>query len=618
MFRLSNLLLSPSGAAHAQHVYQTWVSAAFKTNRAGFATSVLWIVCQTANIWQPGGRTLAICQTQVYTNFSWISKCKLTTCSTDARRRLNTMRRAVVSWGSIPVSPSWRLHLATGPKRWVTVRRVVQHVALLACVILFVGARRDGWPPEVANLPMRLDPLAMLAHLLASRTLMVGSAAALVTVALTLAVGRAWCGWLCPLGTLLDLFSLRHWRGTRSAPPEGWRAVKYGLLLTILIAAALTNLTLMIFDPLTLLWRTLSVSVWPALDRIVTAAETTLYQLPALSAPVAAFETLARPALLPYEPVFYRYTLLYAGVFAAIILLNALAPRFWCRYLCPLGALLGVLSKAALVRRTVNADCKQCAACARVCPTGTIQSAQGYASDPGECTMCLECWVICPVTRFSPQLAVAAWYPYDPHRRQALVALGVTLAGWGLSHSAVGARRPDSFLLRPPGAREDDLLSRCVRCAACNRACPTGAIQPALTEAGLEGLWTPVLIPRLGSCDYSCNACGQVCPVQAIPFLNLTEKRQQVIGKAYIDQNRCIAWADHRNCLVCEEMCPVPNKAIKLEETRVRTADGEWVPVRRPHVIRGRCIGCGACEFKCPVSGAAAIRVYAPPGGLLL
>lgn len=488
---------------------------------------------------------------------------------------------------------------------------MVQSVALLACIILFIGARRDGWPPEIASLPIRLDPLAMLAHLLASRTVLVGSAVALLTVALTLIVGRAWCGWLCPLGTLLDLFSLRQWRRTRPAPPEGWRAVKYGLLLTILLAAALTNLTLMIFDPLTLLWRTLSASVWPALDRIVTAVETALYQIPALSAPVSTFETLARPALLPYEPVFYRYTLLYAGVLAAIILLNGLAPRFWCRYLCPLGALLGVLSKAALVRRTVNADCKQCALCARACPTGTIQPARGFASDPAECTMCLECWAVCPQNGvpFSARLALAPRYPYDPNRRQALVALGVALAGWGLFRSEP-TRRNEPVLLRPPGACENDLLSRCIRCAACSRACPTGAIQPALTEAGLEGLWTPVLVPRLGYCDYSCNACGQVCPVQAIPFLSLTEKRQQVIGKAYIDQNRCIAWADHRNCLVCEEMCPVPNKAIKLEETQVRTADGEWMTVRRPRVIRERCIGCGACEFKCPVSGTAAIRVY--------
>jgi formate hydrogenlyase subunit 6/NADH:ubiquinone oxidoreductase subunit I len=115
---------------------------------------------------------------------------------------------------------------------------------------------------------------------------------------------------------------------------------------------------------------------------------------------------------------------------------------------------------------------------------------------------------------------------------------------------------------------------------------------------------------RLGYCDYSCNACGQVCPVQAIPPLSLEEKRQAVIGRAYIDQNRCIAWADHIDCIVCEEMCPIADKAIKLVPTEFTKEDGSLVTVKLPQVHRERCIGCGVCEYKCPVNGEAAIRVY--------
>ena len=173
-------------------------------------------------------------------------------------------------------------------------------------------------------------------------------------------------------------------------------------------------------------------------------------------------------------------------------------------------------------------------------------------------------------------------------------------------------RREHPYLIRPPGARENNLLARCIRCGECTRACPTSAIQATVTEAGLEGLWTPLLIPRLGYCDYSCNACGQICPVEAIPPLSLEEKRQQVIGQAYIDQNRCIAWADHQNCIVCEEMCPIPDKAIKLEPTELRNAVGDMVIVQLPYVDRARCIGCGICEYKCPLNGAAAIRVSVP------
>jgi len=500
---------------------------------------------------------------------------------------------------------------------WTMLRRSVQALALLAFVALFVWSRRGGWPGSIVNIPMRLDPLAMLAHLLASRTVLVGSALALIIVVLTLAVGRVWCGWLCPLGTLLDLFSLRSWGGRREAPPDSWRKAKYGLLLTILAAALFTNLTLMIFDPLTILFRTLSVSVWPAVDQLVTAAEATLYRMPMLQPAISAFDGLLRPKVLPPEPAFYRYTLLYAGVFVGVILLNLVARRFWCRYLCPLGALLGLLSKVAIVRREVNARCEQCDACAGVCPTGTIQPAKGYASDPGECTVCLQCLAACPygAVEFLAHLSPAEGQPYDPSRRQALIALGAAIVGIGLFRSNLTARRDDPWLIRPPGARENNLLSKCIRCGECIRACPTSAIQPCVAEAGIEGLWTPLLVPRLGYCDYSCNACGQVCPVQAIPPLNLQDKRQQVIGHAYIDQNRCIPWADYRDCIVCEEMCPVPDKAIELESVEVLNGDGVLVTVQRPHVVRERCIGCGICEYKCPVNGEAAIRVYVPPTG---
>jgi ferredoxin len=129
-------------------------------------------------------------------------------------------------------------------------------------------------------------------------------------------------------------------------------------------------------------------------------------------------------------------------------------------------------------------------------------------------------------------------------------------------------------------------------------------------EASIEAIWTPVVIPRLGYCDYSCNACGNICPVQAIPALALEEKRQQVMGKATIDRDRCIPWSEDTGCIVCEEMCPLPEKAIKLELSQKMDASGELIEVKLPHVDRKLCIGCGICEYKCPVAGEAAIRVF--------
>ena len=507
-------------------------------------------------------------------------------------------------------------------KNWVVLRKLVQALALIGFLALFIVAPLKLWPAQVTNLPMRLDPLLMLSQSIASRSILAGSVLVLTVVVLSLLFGRAWCGWLCPLGTLLDLFPLKP--ASRKAAPEpaslgpqgSLRRWKYIFLLLILGMAVFGSLTLLFLDPLTIVQRSFTSAFWPALDRMVTAAETALVRLPLLESPVMQFDAWVRPLLFPERPVFTRAGLLIAGIFVFIVSLNLITRRFWCRYLCPLGGLLGLLSKFALFRRQVSEDCKGCKLCSTACPTGTIDPGKGYASDPAECTLCLDCLEVCPRSDITVNLkpAISSWNPaYDPTRRQALYSLAAAAATVAIFQSDKLHAQPSPFQLRPPGSLEEAILSRCVRCSECMRICPTGALQPALTEAGLEGLWTPILLPRLGYCDFACNACGEVCPTQAIPSLPLEEKRQQVIGKAYIDENHCLAWADHTDCIVCEEMCPLPEKAIQLSEQSVDNLDGTQKTVKLPHVLRERCIGCGICEYKCPLAGEAAIRVGVTP-----
>jgi MauM/NapG family ferredoxin protein len=228
--------------------------------------------------------------------------------------------------------------------------------------------------------------------------------------------------------------------------------------------------------------------------------------------------------------------------------------------------------------------------------------------------MCLDCLVACPrpgAMAFGVARRPGPWAPYDPGRRDAVLALtaGVgtaVLLGTGVARAV---KRPG--LIRPPGAQDEArFLPRCLRCSECMKACPTSGLQPTLGEAGLEGVWTPVLRSRLGYCDYACNACGRVCPSGAIPLLTLAEKRRQVLGVAVIDRDRCLPWAADTPCIVCQEMCPVPDKAIELGGERLVTrADGTRQRLTRPTVVADRCIGCGICEFKCPVEGPAAIVV---------
>jgi polyferredoxin len=500
-------------------------------------------------------------------------------------------------------------------RRWIIARKIAQYSALVIFIFLFVISTQPGAIPSLVNLPMRLDPLLAIAHLLSSRVILSSFALALIIIALSVIFGRAWCGWICPLGTILDMFSFKHGRQNPildTSNDKNWRKLKYSLLMAIIIAALFGNLTLLIFDPLTILLRTLSTSLWPALDHVITALEMSLVNIASLEYPIVVFDAWIRPAILPIEPAYIPAALLYFLVFVCIIVLNIVASRFWCRYLCPLGGLLGLISKASLFRRQVKGDCKGCALCERVCPTGTIDPERNFDSDPSECTLCLDCMEACPRSSiaFIAGSKLALWREYDPNRRQALATFGLTIASLAVISADSRIKNPNPHLIRPPGVIEDNFLSSCIRCAECMRACPTHALQPALLEGSLFGLWSPILVPRLGYCDYACNKCGQVCPTQAILPLPLEEKRNQVIGKAYIDQNRCIAWADHADCIVCEEMCPLPEKAIKLEVGQWQPSEGNLVEVQLPIVNRDLCIGCGICEYKCPVTAEAAIRIY--------
>jgi ferredoxin len=200
--------------------------------------------------------------------------------------------------------------------------------------------------------------------------------------------------------------------------------------------------------------------------------------------------------------------------------------------------------------------------------------------------------------------------PLDLGRRQVITAVAAGAVAVPFLRLGSLARRPDEFLVRPPGAQiEAEVLSRCIRCGQCMKVCLTNGIQPVLWEAGLEGLYTPRLIPRMGYCAYSCNLCGQVCPTGAIPQLELKVKQATVLGTAAINRTRCIPYTEGADCLVCEEHCPVSPKAITFSEQEVVNLEGERVKVKLPMVIPDRCIGCGHCEHVCPVGGAAAIRV---------
>jgi polyferredoxin len=475
--------------------------------------------------------------------------------------------------------------------------------------VLFVMAANPlpSWVP--VDLFLRLDPLLGAGASLAAREATANFLWTLPLLALAVLAGRAFCGWLCPMGVTLDLAAPVDARQALARPGlERLRRAKYLALFLALGSLAVGGAALLLLDPISLLTRSLATALYPLLNLAVTALQVTLYGAGVAPDLWVAVDTQWRGSLLPYFQPYFQMAALFLGLFALVLAANRVAPRSWCRYLCPLGATFAIFARWAPLRRRLDQSCNHCGRCTSACSMDAID-AKTHAADPAECILCLGCREECPRDAISYGLAPAV-ARYDPTRRQVLLGLtggALALGSLRVSASAAGQH---PLQVRPPGAVEG-FLSRCVRCGECMKVCPTSGLQPSVLESGLEGMWSPVLVSRLGFCDFSCTSCGQVCPTGAIAPLHLEDKRKLVIGVAYLDERRCLPYADATPCIVCEEMCPLPDKAIVLEPKTATKHDGTQVDLKLPKVLRDRCIGCGICEYYCPLPNESAIRVFA-------
>ena len=495
------------------------------------------------------------------------------------------------------------------------IRQAAQIASFVLFMVLFAWAVYLGRSPLPSDLFYRFDPLIAATAMLAGRVIKAGLLYSLITLTASVLFGRVWCGWICPFGSLLEWLSPRFVKGKVS---EQWRVVKFLLFFFLIFAAILGNQSGVFLDPISMLTRTMTTVLWPGLRFLVYGLESFLYQFDFLW---PALDALNANILLPLfqgiESVFIASLPVFL-FFAIVVAFNRIAERFWCRYLCPLGGFLGLVSRLAIIRREVTSDCISCDRCSRVCPTGTIDAEKSYASDPAECTVCYDCAAECPVDAIkfktlSPVWRAAQAQDYDPQRRQVLLAAAGALGGVALAGIEPVRRREPERLIRPPGATLTDFTAMCMRCGECVRVCPTQGLQPSLTEGGWQNIFTPRLVPRLGYCSYNCDACIRTCPTGAIPPISKETKQKTPIGLASINTDRCLPWAYNTLCSVCEEMCPLPEKAIILEEIQISAEEGRPAVIFRPYVLRDLCIGCGVCEYHCPVGGEAAIQVQTLP-----
>lgn len=508
---------------------------------------------------------------------------------------------------------------ASRSKGWVFARRFSQgfFFAFFVYVLWSTTYPLHGKIPS--EVLFQIDPLVMLFTSLSERVLLAGVYVSSALLLLSLILGRFFCGWVCPLGTMGDwAASLTRRKKTLSGSANRkWRKIKYLILGTVALFACLGVQIAWVFDPIVIAGRFISLNVIPAatwtaekgfifLIRNFDLRESFVYD---------TYMTLKQSFLgvkvyyFSNAPVILLYILL---IFTGAVIFS----RLWCRMVCPLGALFAAASGGALLERRTGA-CNRCGICQKRCRMAAIREDSSYQKS--ECILCMDCVYDCPEngTRFSwkpvkgpPPISVV------PEKRNgekgitrkeflflAFASVASLAAGRpGLKRTFAVSRRK---VIRPPGALgEKDFVDRCIRCGNCMKVCPTNGLQPAMVESGAEGVWTPRLVPEIGYCEYSCTMCGQVCPTGAIRRLSREVKQTVKIGVAVVDHATCYAWAHHKNCLVCEEHCPLSDKAIKVvEELR------QGQKLLKPVVDANLCIGCGICQKVCPIRPVRAIRV---------
>ena len=258
-----------------------------------------------------------------------------------------------------------------------------------------------------------------------------------------------------------------------------------------------------------------------------------------------------------------------------LVAANLFIPRFFCRVLCPLGALLGFLSRFSLFRIHRDIEkCTQCNLCATRCEGACDPNNKVRQS---ECFSCMNCLDDCPEDALSFRMIGLSTKQVVKgptlSRRQALFGVAAGLLGAPVvkNHGMNTDKHFSPTLVRPPGSvAEPEFLERCVKCGQCINVCPTNVLQPATTApGGLEALWTPVMNYELGHCQLKCTLCSEVCPTGAIRKITVEEKlgkgryQQQGpirLGTAFYNRGRCLPHAMEIPCVVCEEVCPVSPK----------------------------------------------------------
>lgn len=428
-----------------------------------------------------------------------------------------------------------------------------------------------------------------------------------ILLVLSLVFGRVYCSFICPMGVYQDVVAWLSKKFTKKKKYTFSKAMTV-LRWTVLAATVIAfifgfNFLVGLLDP------------YGAYGRIVTHIFRPAY--------------LAGNNLLEYifssfdNYTFYKVGIYSLGVLSTLIALVTLVGigllawrngRTWCNTICPVGTVLGFISRYSLFRLQFDDDkCNSCGLCAMKCKASCINS-KDKKIDYSRCVTCFNCIEAC--NRSAMKYAPYKWKKtvtnvpenktVDESKRRFLSATVVTaVAATSLMGQKVASFTGKRALKRnlpivpPGGLNVENLQEKCISCHLCVSKCPSHVIKPAFTEYGLGGMMQPRLYFDHGFCNYDCTVCSDVCPSKALRPLTVEQKHKTQIGQVHFIRHNCIVFTDETNCGACSEHCPtqavhmVPYKGVlTIPETDVSI-----------------CVGCGGCEYVCPAKPYKAIYV---------
>ena len=437
----------------------------------------------------------------------------------------------------------------------------------------------------------------------------------IVILILTSLLGRIYCSSICPLGILQD-FIIRTGRIFKIRKRFKYRkpsVILRNVILAVVILSVFTGSILLvnILDPYSLYGKFANgllrpVGIWMN-NFLATALENRgVYYLYRIDHFAINAYTLILPVLI------IMVLLVMAGKYG----------RLFCNTICPVGTLLGWISKKSMLRIVYDkSKCTKCGKCVFACKSECL-SIKDFIVDHSRCVACFNCLPVCADDAIHYRLTwkknALVEHEHDTGKREFIAtAIGglAVLTGAKESFAAVNDitplnKRPTTipevrnYPVSPPGSLSlAHFTSLCTACQLCVSQCPTGVLQPSLKQYGWAGYMQPHMDFDANYCNYECVKCTQVCPTGAILSLTEEAKRSVQMGKVILEIKNCVVYTENTACGSCSEHCPT--QAVRM----VPYIDNLTIP----EIDVSICVGCGACDHACPVRPFKAIYVDGNP-----